>query len=92
MTEEKIDKTQEEVDDVERFLGEEKSRISLELKEIQEELVKLHNSMASYLNILDREIRDAFENGDEKTWLSLTNRKSIMLQRLAEIGYMMKRQ
>jgi NTP pyrophosphatase (non-canonical NTP hydrolase) len=89
---EKIDEAREDLDDVEKFIAEEKSKIGMELKEIQEELAKLHNSLVSYMHILDGEIRDAFENGDEKTWLSLTSRKSIMLQRLAELGHMMKKQ
>lgn len=92
MTEEKIDNTQEETDDIEKFISREKDKISGELKEIHEELTRLHNSLASYMGILEGEIRDAFDNGDEKAWLSLTNRKSIMLQRLSEIGHMLKKQ
>lgn len=76
---------EEELDDIERFISNEKDKTEEELKEVQEELVKVYNSLSAYLDILNLEIKDAFEKFDDKKWLSLTNKKNIILQNLAEL-------
>ena len=75
----------ENVDDIEKFINEEKEKTEEELKEVQNELIKIYNSLSAYLDVLDKEIKDAFDKLDDKKWLSLTNKKNIMLQHLVEL-------
>ncbi len=82
---------EETVDDIEKFINEEKGKIEEELKEVQDELVKVFNSLTAYLGVLDYEIKDAFEKSDDKKWLSLTNKKNIILQNLAELERLIKK-
>lgn len=74
-----------EKDDIEKFIEAESDKTAKELIEIQEELLKVTKRLSDYLNVLDGEIKIAYEMGDEKLWLSLTNRKAIILQRLSEL-------
>ncbi|MCX7991321.1 MAG: hypothetical protein N2999_04690 [Proteobacteria bacterium] len=75
----------EDLDDIEKFINEEKDKTEEELKEVHEELIKVYNSLSSYIEILNREIKEAFDRFDEKKWLSLTNKKNIILQQLVEL-------
>ncbi|GAB4436384.1 MAG: hypothetical protein OHK0040_07610 [bacterium] len=80
-----------ENDDIERFLKSETDKTKKELAEIQSELEKLTKSLSDYINVLEEEIKLAFDMGDEKLWLSLTNKKAIILQRLAEIAQILNK-
>lgn len=80
-----------ENDDIERFLKSETDKTKKELAEIQSELEKLTKSLSDYINVLEEEIKLAFDMGDEKLWVSLTNKKSIILQRLAEIAQILNK-
>lgn len=75
----------EELDDIEKFINEEKEKTEEELTAIQEELLKVYNSLSAYIDVLDKEIKEAFDKFDDKKWLSLTNKKNIILQQLVEL-------
>lgn len=88
--EKKLDVNSEN-DDIEKFIKSETDKTKKELAEIQVELDKLTKSLADYVKILEEEIRLAFEMGDDKLWISLTNKKAIILQRLAEIAQILNK-
>lgn len=88
--EKKVD-IEEEMDDVEKFLTVEREQTERELVEIQEELTRLSQSLADYIVVLDKEIESAFEAGDDKLWLSLTNKRALILQRLNEIAQILNK-
>jgi|GEM_PF-6458936 len=75
-----------EKDDIERYIQAESEKTSKELEEIKEELKKLTERLSEYISFLDSEIKLAFEMGDDKLWISLTNKRAIILQRLTEIA------
>lgn len=81
-----------EKDDIEQYIESERAKISEELAEIQQELIKLMERLENYIDVIEREIKAAFEAGDDKAWLSLTNKKAIFLQRLSEIVEIIKKQ
>ncbi len=80
-----------ENDDIEKFINSEREKTKTELAEIQEELKKLYDRLSNYIEVLDSEIKLAFELGDDKQWISLTNKKAIILQRLAEIAQILNK-
>ncbi len=81
----------EDLDDVEKFINEEKEKIEEELKEVHKELLRVYNSLSCYIEILDKEINEAYRKFDDKKWLSLTNKKNIILQHLAELEGIIKK-
>lgn len=78
-------------DDLENFLNEEIKRTEEELKEVQDELIKIYNSLSAYVEVLDKDIKDAFERFDDKKWLAITNKKNIILQHLIELERLIKK-
>ncbi len=81
----------ERMDDLERFIIEEKGKTEEELREVQDELLKVYNSLTAYLEVLDYEIKDAFEKSDDKKWLAFTNKKHIILHHLTELERIIKK-
>ncbi len=90
MMEKKTEATPEK-DDIEKFIETEQEKTKTELAEIQSELNRLYKRLSDYVTTLDEEINLAFEVGDEKQWLSLTNKKAIMLQRLSELAQILNK-
>ncbi|MCX7770536.1 MAG: hypothetical protein N2202_05575 [Proteobacteria bacterium] len=73
------------------FLEREKKKILEETKEVDISLEQMYQRLIKGLDILEEEIKRAQEEGDENLWISLTNRKSIILQNLFEVKRLLKK-
>lgn len=76
---------------LEDFLNKEKKKTLEEIKEIDKNLEDMYHKLVISLEKLDEEIQKAKEEGDESLWISLTNRKSIILQNLFEVKTLLKK-
>ncbi len=77
---------------IEEYLEKERAQTEKELAEVQKELVQMYDKISSEIELLDREIRKAYEEGNEPLWVSLTNKKSLLLQNLHELVSLLKKQ
>jgi hypothetical protein len=77
---------------LEAYLEKEKAQTEKELAEVQEVLVQMYKKIRSEIELLDREIKSAYEDGNEPLWISLTNKKSLLLQNLYELVRLIKKQ
>lgn len=76
---------------LEDFLEKEKVRTLEEIKEVDKNLYEMYQKLVQSLEGLDKAIQKAQEEGDENLWISLTNRKSIILQNLFEVKRLLKK-
>jgi len=77
---------------LEEYLERERVQTEKELAEVQEALVQMYEKISSEIEFLDREIKKAYEEGNEPLWISLTNKKSLLLQNLHELVRLLKKQ
>lgn len=76
---------------LDEFLEKEKKRVLKETKEVDDSLEEMYKKLIQGIEKLDAEIEKAKEEGDENLWISLTNRKSIVLQNLFEVKRLLRK-
>jgi hypothetical protein len=76
---------------IDDFLKREKERTIEETREIDSSLEDMYQKLILGLGKLEEEIKKEQEDGDESLWISLTNKKSIILQNIFEVKRLLKK-
>lgn len=90
-TDEKTEIIEQEKDSLDDFLEKENIKLSIELKEIHGELEILYNKLAAHIEVLDKQIAQAYDDGNDALWINLTNTKHLLLQNLQEMAHLLRK-
>ncbi len=76
---------------LEDFFDKEKRKVLEETREVDSSLENMYFTLIKEIENLDSEIEKAKEEGDQNLWISLTNKKSIILQNLFEMKRLLRK-